>query len=274
MKYFKPIKSHGNTFSCDMIRIDFDMGNNTQAFSDWTSNVQGYDAYIDVDYYHTFKPFAYEHLWTFHLGDESSWSVGLSPGNRRTEGFIEFNPNKCATQEGFLEWYGRFLGYCYTTTLKRYDLAIDIPIDRSSCCLVKDHRKYAFISDKTKTEYLGQRNKPGFVKLYDKAAERKLDYPLTRLEVTCCPGEHPNIPELRIAKYQTTFDDNLLDVSASDRVIYDLARQVENPYPILKKLSPRRFKRIKDLLENDQEAFEMPCDVLPVLRDVMNEFLR
>ncbi|GFP78563.1 hypothetical protein bsdtw1_04800 [Clostridium fungisolvens] len=68
----------------------------------------------------------------------------------------------------------------------RYDLAIDYPILRSSCHLLKDNRKYCDIRNslEDRTEYLGTRSHHGRVKLYNKMIESNLDYPLTRLELT------------------------------------------------------------------------------------------
>ena len=49
---------------------------------------------------------------------------------------------------------------------------------------LKDGRNYEAHISGALTEYLGQRNKPGRVKVYDKTAEAGLDDPLTRVELT------------------------------------------------------------------------------------------
>jgi hypothetical protein len=66
----------------------------------------------------------------------------------------------------------------------RWDLAIDFPISRKNLRLLKDRRNYVF--DSRGTEYLGQRNSAGRLKLYDKAKEQghpELD--ISRVELTC-----------------------------------------------------------------------------------------
>lgn len=45
-------------------------------------------------------------------------------------------------------------------------------------------------SFQNRTEYLGKRSNVGFVKLYNKSIESKLDYDLSRLEITCEPNVH------------------------------------------------------------------------------------
>jgi len=74
--------------------------------------------------------------------------------------------------------------------IARFDLAIDIPIDRSKCFLVKDRRLYIERKHGIEfTQYLGAKSSSvGRVKLYNKTAEAKLDYPLTRLELTLNPA--------------------------------------------------------------------------------------
>lgn len=111
---------------------------------------------------------------------------GLVKGNGATDGgngFIEFNPSKLPTQGFELLQYLEMLDVRHT--IVKYDIAIDYPIHRDKLRLKKDGRKYGCEISDSMTEYLGQRNKPGRVKLYDKAAERGFIGNLTRVELTC-----------------------------------------------------------------------------------------
>ena len=89
--------------------------------------------------------------------------------------------------------------------IARFDLAIDIPIDRSKCFLVKDRRLYIERKHGIEfTQYLGAKSSSvGRVKLYNKTAEAKLDYPLTRLELTLNPAvpyDEVNFPSVYYLK--------------------------------------------------------------------------
>lgn len=105
-------------------------------------------------------------------------------GKSNNKGFVEFNPNKC-------EVNGRkFLDYLFDVgcmfVLKRFDLAIDYAIDRNLVRVLRDRRTYEYVisSKGGATEYLGTRNSPGRVKVYDKAGEQGLETYLTRVELT------------------------------------------------------------------------------------------
>lgn len=75
------------------------------------------------------------------------------------------------------------------TEIKRFDLAVDIPVERRNARLLKDGRVYSERKHGTAwTEYLGaQASHIGRVKLYNKQTEAGLSCPLTRLEVTLDP---------------------------------------------------------------------------------------
>lgn len=107
-------------------------------------------------------------------------------------GFVEFNPNKC--EELGLEVIHKIQDFKGKFKLKRFDLAVDFPYNRHNLRLIKDKRRCEFIASNSVTEYLGQRENPGRVKLYDKTAELKkagvLDMNLlvSRVELTCDGG--------------------------------------------------------------------------------------
>lgn len=91
-------------------------------------------------------------------------------------------------------------------SVRRFDLAVDIPIDRASVRLVKDRRVYSERRHGEEwTEYLGPKaSTVGRCKLYNKTAEAKLSYPLTRLELTL----DPEIPYEEIAWPKVYYIDN------------------------------------------------------------------
>lgn len=119
----------------------------------------------------------------------SSYTVGISPnwilGNRDVDIVrLDYNPNKI--QSEILGVFQRLSNLATSICIKRMDLAIDYKIKRRDVYLVKDNRQYKTIvnSIEDRTEYLGKRNNHGSVKLYNKTIEAKLDYDLTRFEIT------------------------------------------------------------------------------------------
>lgn len=95
--------------------------------------------------------------------------------------------------------------------LRRFDLAIDIPVLRQDAFLVKDSRAYLERRHGQEwTQYLGAKSSTvGRVKLYNKTVEAGLNYPLTRLEMTLDPAtpyEKVNFPTTYfIDDYQLCF---------------------------------------------------------------------
>lgn len=105
---------------------------------------------------------------------------------------LDANPNKVGSDPVFKKVL-QFL--CSNTAVSqrkitRFDLAIDLPIPREHCFLVKDHRLYIERQHGQEwTQYLGAKSsKIGRVKLYNKQIEANLDTPLTRLELTLDPA--------------------------------------------------------------------------------------
>lgn len=126
--------------------------------------------------------------WYVYQFEETAINVGLgwnSPTGKveAGKGYIEFNPNKVDEQAHKL--LNKLMGQNVRAKATRYDLAIDCPIPREEIRIIKDSRVYECVVSDAITEYLGQRNKPGRVKVYDKQKEAGLDFPLTRIELTC-----------------------------------------------------------------------------------------
>lgn len=141
-----------------------------------------------TDYYTSTRIGTYRYLWTFHFGDGVA-VLGLALNNptkiETTTGFFEFNPNKLARHKAFYGVRQLLDEYDVRVTTNRFDIALDYAYERCEYTMLKDKRKYEYHHGTAITEYLGQRNNPGRVKLYDKQKESKLSSPLTRLEITC-----------------------------------------------------------------------------------------
>ena len=131
----------------------------------------------------------YRHMWVYPCGDSTvTFGVGHNGKGGKVDmrsGVIECNPNKCAGDERLFKLFSVLAPHVAKATVKRYDLAFDVPISRNRCRLTKDRRTYNSYISNGITETLGVRNAVGHVRCYDKQAESGLLGVLTRIELTC-----------------------------------------------------------------------------------------
>lgn len=272
LKYFKKWSDdHNNVYSLDMVRLNIDFGHDSQGveikgetygqrenlkeFMAYMHSLNEVDMRYEVKYYPSFAQYRYRHLWSVaSLADGESLKIGLDLGKNaedRHKGFIEFNPNKCETSKPLHEFIARVMSFCVSVDLVRYDLAIDIPVDRALARLERVGRKgYQYIdSGNGVTEYLGQREHKGFIKLYDKTKESNLPDTITRLEITLdanTPAEDV-FPVVRINDAQMSLPVET-DITANDKVLIALLRKESNPQYYLSQLTYRKKKKIEPYL--------------------------
>lgn len=256
MRYYESIADSNTSYiySCDMVRFSIEIRKDcaekmSQRFSAETR--------LDVNVYPVdLRPFKYRHMLTVAVGESSvSLAVGFNGyggADERFRGYVEFNPNKC-----FPDWKDEFLdvcSWCCKVEPVRIDLAIDVPVDRTGCSLVKDGRLYEYQQKSADdfTEYLGRRNTPGRVKLYNKTKEQKLSYPLTRLEITteCDMNEFKkHVPEVIISDMeQIDFEHgDLSELTQNERVYLSVLNRLSlsERTAILKKFTYRHRHKIE-----------------------------
>ena len=284
MKYYNSVITRDNLIlSCDMVRIVFRFDDYTiKKFNDYVFNLSLKDSKYDYRVYQSLASFSYRYMLNFKY-DDSSFVVGLSFNGCNKEShkscFIEFNPNKCLSNNyvspiiEFIKTYGRSLEFA------RYDFAIDIKCKRSFCSLSKDLRDYnkVYKIEKTSididnvTEYLGHRNKNGFVKLYNKTKESNLDYDLTRLEITLDCFDYENfikqLPKVYFVKNMNLFESMYLN--DTDRVLLSLLLQTDNASMYLKMLGRGKQDKYKKILFDLNSIISITeCDYYSVVRNI------
>lgn len=217
ISYFNPFFDDGIVYSCDNIRLslEFLSTDSCEHFLSWLSQ-------FEYAYYRSSKPFSYKHLFVFGCKG-LSFSIGCclngSSSSDDLKGFLDINPNKIlgdiAFQGGFVRCEDsvpfdgdsdRLFLYtmkqqlkdvfyqierklhqvCLEVSIRRFDFAVDVPFPRNEVQLIKDNRMYSqfYRSPLDFTEYLGQPDNHGRVKVYNKQLEAELEYPLTRIEIT------------------------------------------------------------------------------------------
>lgn len=153
---------------------------------------RGFGLYVNIKYWQSTKLAAYFQNFSLEVDNNgNSFYIGVSPNWESRDSFftwcrLEFNPAKVGEHDIFrLVWY-LLLSHSKHADFKRFDVAIDMPVERENVWLLKDRRRlvtYEY-SQSNKTQYLGQRSQHGQVKLYNKQLEAGLSFPLTRVEVT------------------------------------------------------------------------------------------
>ena len=197
-------------------------------------------------------PGSWYELYTYSLG-ESSVTLGIGLFEKSCKlnthkGFLEWNPNKTANDERLRTLINTLSGYTLGAKLKRYDLAHDIPIPRVQARLTKDRRIYHLVQSSALTEYLGVKNTPGYVKVYDKAAESNLSEPLTRIEITCdgkWDAAQVSKRYPRVGKWNRP-DGITSKTAAIAALIADRANKGESIEEYLRMFDPRTANKIRD----------------------------
>lgn len=280
--YKKFIDKYGIIYSVDMLRITFKFNMDTYIkhkdgsvervlgrdyFSQYLQHLADYDTDYEITHYDNFKAWGYRHLYVVACNEWSSTlSVGFERGTRKEDalhGFIEFNPNKVN---------GRLLNALYAVLrdcvrefhLKRYDLAIDFECARSLCRLdINGLHSYELHFDNgSYTEYTGVRNSVGRVKLYDKQAESKLDYALSRLEYTLDASVDVNsMPAVLITAFQPSIDFELENLRGVEKALVGCLVEMDAPSRNrhLKDLNRRARKKIEPFLSETALVLDVAC---------------
>lgn len=250
IKYYNEVVSkEGYIYSLDMVRLSLEfVDDKVQNFVSWLNDLDTYRDGIDVKHWLSIKEFTYRDMFNVTLVDCSFvFAIGFNGSAKdRSKGFIEFNPNKCMYNFMFKEILDKLFSITLDRQVVRFDLAIDIPVPKHLVSLVKDGRNYQYIKSKdSESEYLGVRNKSGFVKLYDKKAESNLDYDLTRLEITASL-DGINFPVVKVKGLQQSLIFG--DLNSTERVLVQLLDLVDNKKIYLSQLNYRRRKKIEEFL--------------------------
>lgn len=210
---------------------------------------------VEVVHWSSFRPGTFREQFVIRFQDRNSFWIGAVLNGRKPERGrvrMDFNPNKVSTHEVFklLHEYLVKNTRPMHRTVKRFDLAVDMPVARNDVFLVKDSRVYIERRHGQEwTQYLGaQASHVGRVKLYNKQAEAGLTEPLTRLEITLDPAT----PYEKI-KFPTVYYIETMQVSMEEQKITDTERFIVGAllqgYGAVTDLGRKTREKITRLLE-------------------------
>lgn len=266
-------------YSIDRVVMDFKLLSDG---GDWSSRLFWFlsnSSGLYLDTWSTRKIGTFSQQFRIKVQDNSFWlGVGLNVGDHiKNQVRIEFNPNKVYKSWEFQVVFNALheLSVSKFTVLKRWDLAIDVPVRRDNIFLIKDKRLYEEIahSAMNRTQYLGERNVPGRCKLYNKTLELGLSYPLSRLEITLDGIDRRYDSILKYFPKVFIIDDLQLcfeggKVSATDKIM--LQHIYDTPTDILL-YDTRGRKRIHTLLNNYCRVLELDGKCLNGIFDALRE---
>ena len=220
----------------------------------------------------SFKPFTYKEMYVFPFGESDiRLFFGFQDcGGKPSSTFkLIYNPNKVFRHGLASVFLDRLVmeAEMIRVNTESADIAIDIPVERRMVRLQKDKRKYTLIDSGSLTEYLGNHNNGNFVKVYDKQAESKLPYSLTRIEYTL--KENVKMEEATVyIQYPTQmcieFDDEANGLNSIDKYLIKMINNSEDPMGALnelKKASRRYYENIRDYVQMG-ERYTIPMSVL------------
>ena len=193
------------------------------------------------------------------FGSKCSYWIGASHNSRKhsdhTDVVLEYNPNKC-TGEPVLDYV---LDHIYKNNkyveIKSLDVAIDIPCNILDLNIGQSGNMSRRIFDNgsdDKTYYFRKGKSNGAIKIYNKKRESKLNYELTRYEITLAPNMYISdiasytvpddlfVPIRNVSSFQLP-----IDLNDTDKVIL-LACMEHSEY--LKMLGRYKRKKIEQLL--------------------------
>lgn len=279
--YYNPICFDYYTVSVDNIVIDFDLID-TRAFEDLkllfkelTTKCQ-----VFVANWSSFSPGTFQQQFSIRLPDGRSFWVGCvlnSVHTIQSRYRLEANPNKVGDTVEFQTVLNFFITNSSMTksAIKRFDMAIDLPIPRERCFLIKDRRMYLERRHGQEwTQYLGSKSSAvGRVKLYNKSIESDLTYPLTRLELTLdptVPYGDVNFPRVYFLLEKNPSDEPLR-VTSTEKFILNAILQGSGTLTDLGRKTRAKIERLMSCYVSFVEIPEACyCKILQQLHSFLN----
>jgi len=161
---------------------------------------------------------------------------------------IKVNPNKHVGTALFDSVLKYISDNCKDGCLVRYDYAVDIPVDISDVIVVGSRKEKGLYKG---TRYYGQRHKHGYLKVYDKAREQKLDCSLTRLEYTYNPRDIPSWDNI-VIRAPTSDGNGREALPNASRLYVDMLLEIRalggEIEPYVERMNYRTWKKIEPYL--------------------------
>lgn len=195
--------------------------------------------------------------YNYLIGEgEGAVYIGVAPNWIKEEKNIksvvlEYNPNKvCPWFYESLELlvWSNMVNWCVMSV----DIACDIMEEYSSLVMLKRDKREYFAKighSEVETQYLGAFGENGHIKFYDKAKERKVDYPWSRFEITlkglkdvsCSYDYFKEFCKVPTVYKKGCFD----DVKDIERIVLSsMVDDIENLYSIKRYETRKKYEKL------------------------------
>lgn len=275
--YYNKLTDNNLILSIDNVVLDFSIASpERRDLFDFKINMISKSKNISIRSWDGHGAGSFRKQYIFALPDGKSFWLGqglIGNGVLLDRYRLEYNPNKLADDPNLLS-IREFLirnsrsSLCRVT---RFDLAIDIPVEREKCFLIKDRRMYIERRHgKEFTQYLGSKSSTvGRVKLYNKQIEAGLDHPLTRLELTLDPAK--SFDEISFPQvYYLNCKECSVKVSDTDRFILNALLQ---GYGALTDLGRKTRTKMQFLLNNSVCKVEIAHTSYSKVLNLVNQYV-
>ncbi|MBR2674495.1 MAG: hypothetical protein IKE52_03445 [Mogibacterium sp.] len=276
--YFNELRDQNDyIYSIDNLRIEFSIDSYCE---DLFLKYFSCFGRTDITHYDNFKFHNYRHLWTIAYDEKSSMTVGFSLNGAdyhsdKLSGYIDVNPNKVGSFKQFWKDYNFIHNFSKYFNVKRCDIALDLPIKREYLSLIKNNKKYEQISrsHSNRTEYLGRRSNIGFVKVYNKSMQSKLDYDLTRIEITCLLSTESYkqyFPEIYDISRKGMFEEELDSLNDTEKAIVIMQNKLmhigdDDAFMIFSSMGRAMKKKLKKFIVAEECKISYSDNVLEEL---------
>lgn len=216
--------------------------------------------------------------FTFFLGKWSNYDRSDKTWYNIDMMRLKVNPNKhmgSALMDDVLFFLGE---WCRDGVLIRYDYAVDVPVPLSDVLVINSRKLKGLYKG---TRYFGRRHNHGYLKIYDKAAEQKMDGDLTRIEYTMVPDQIPSWDNIVIRAPVLSTDASVIELPSQSKLYLDMLIELRelgaDVDQYIERMNYRTWKRIEPYyqsgvrLEFDSEInnclLENVCSVFIVTRN-------
>ncbi len=278
MKYYNAvIDDNGYTHSVDMVIIDYYLKctypTASKKLLELFSSLDGFDEkkHSSLNNQPNFKyQFYVDMVWfdglVIHLGKCAEYDKDSKDWTKLDMLRIKVNPNKHMDSEVMKRVLPFLQEWCTDGFLVRWDYAVDVPVAPSEISVIGSRKEKGLYKG---TRYYGQRHKHGYLKIYDKQKEQKLETPLTRIEYTFQAGLPPSWDNITIRAPVASQDGPKGDLRSAGLYL-DMLIEIKalggDIEPFIERMNYRTYKKIEPFLYSGKQ---LQCD-----DDLINELLK
>lgn len=244
------IDSYGYAHSIDMVTIDYLLKCSYKSAEKMLLELFGDSAGRSLDNVPNFKYEYYvDMIWMdgirFHLGKYSDYDKDTKKWHTLDMLRLKVNPNKHVGTDllgKVVKWLNE---YACDGVLVRYDYAIDIECADSDIFVVGSRKDPGLYRG---TRYFGRRHKHGYLKIYDKSLEQKLQHNLMRIEYTFVHNM-PIVFDNIVVKRSTEPLEGAQSLSSNNRLVVDMLTEIKalggQIEPYIGRMNYRTWKKIE-----------------------------